>query len=424
MRNIYLVIKREYIEKVTNKTFWIITLLAPFAYLLLIMAPVLLDSYGSDPKRVLIQDTNGGFHKLKDPESGQIFFHYPNDNQINESNYIDQDYQAIIIISKQSDLQDFRIKIISEKSLGRTNVKDVKKIFQKRLEKLRVESLGLEMESYKDISAKLRLKEIISAKDSDANADFMSLLAIIAVAFMLLLMTLYGNMVLRGVQTEKKNRIVEVLLVSMRPFDLMLGKILGISFVGLTQFLAWSILTIMINILAMPIIALSGSDLNSNSSSVVATQDVDMSAKIMQEMMNIEWGEFAIVFFLFFMGGYFLYASIFAAIGAMLNDDSELQSMMFIVMIPIFTAYIIGLSAAQDPNSSLAFWSSMVPFFSPIIMMSIWPYVPLWHIIVSLLILLFSVIFMTHISAKLYRASILMYGQKATIGKFFKLLIN
>jgi ABC-2 type transport system permease protein len=204
----------------------------------------------------------------------------------------------------------------------------------------------------------------------------------------------------------------------------MLGKILGISFVGLTQFLAWSILTIMINILAMPFIALSGSGLNSNSSSVVATQDVDMSAKIMQEMMNIEWGEFAIVFFLFFMGGYFLYASIFAAIGAMLNDDSELQSMMFIVMIPIFTAYIIGLSAAQDPNNSLAFWSSMVPFFSPIIMMSIWPYVPLWHIIVSLLILLFSVIFMTHISAKLYRASILMYGQKATIGKFFKLLIN
>ena len=128
------------------------------------------------------------------------------------------------------------------------------------------------------------------------------------------------------------------------------------------------------------------------------------------------------VFFSFFLAGYFLYSSIYAAIGAMMNDDSEMQSMMMIIMVPIFLGYMISFSAAEDPNSTMAFWSSMVPFFSPFVILSIWPFVPVWQILLSFLVLIFGVILMVKLSAKLYRMSILLYGQKVTLGRFFQIL--
>ena len=424
MKNIWFVIQREYLEKVRNRTFWILTLLGPLAYVLLILLPILLTSFGGTERIVSIKDLNGGFERLKDPDSGNLYFVYQ-ESEINEDNYGDFNSDALIIIPNQNTLNDFRIELHSKESLGRSNVVSIKKILQKRLEKLRLASIDLDRGLYEGVREKLQLKELISSKKSEASAEFMTMFSLFGVVFMMLLMTLYGSMVLKGVQEEKKNRIIEVLLVSMKPFDLMMGKILGISLVGFTQFIVWVLGIFIINLFLMPVIGLSAIEpMSTSNMGQTSPEQLQISVKLMKELMEIEWGTFLMVFFSFFLAGYFLYSSIYAAIGAMMNDDSEMQSMMMIIMVPIFLGYMISFSAAEDPNSTMAFWSSMVPFFSPFVILSIWPFVPVWQILLSFLVLIFGVILMVKLSAKLYRMSILLYGQKVTLGRFFQILFS
>ena len=177
--------------------------------------------------------------------------------------------------------------------MGRSNVVSIKKILQKRLEKLRLASIDLDRGLYEDVREKLQLKELISSKKSEASAEFMTMFSLLGVVFMMLLMTLYGSMVLKGVQEEKKNRIVEVLLVSMKPFDLMMGKILGISLVGFTQFIVWVLGIFIINLFLMPVIGLSAIEpMSTSNMGQTSPEQLQISIKLMKELMEIEWGTF------------------------------------------------------------------------------------------------------------------------------------
>jgi len=233
---------------------------------------------------------------------------------------------------------------------------------------------------------------------------------------------LYGTGVMRGVMEEKTNRIAEVIFSSVKPFQLMMGKILGIAFVGLTQFSIWFILMIGLNLVA--------AFFTMDSHSLAAAGDLQQQlqnnpseyAKIMSIVKEQNWLLIGICFILYFLSGYFLYAALFAAVGSLVNEDpQEAQQMSIPVTMPIIFAFIIMGASLKDPNSSLSIFGSLFPLTSPIVMMARIPYgVPYWQIILSMLLLLGGFIGTTWISAKIYRTGILMYGKKPSWKEVFK----
>jgi ABC-2 type transport system permease protein len=237
---------------------------------------------------------------------------------------------------------------------------------------------------------------------------------------------LYGAMVMQGVMEEKTNRIVEVMVSSVKPFDLMMGKIIGIGLVGLTQMFIWGILIAAI---------LSGSMMFFGSASstmdIVATgsnmpqmpMDNEVAVIIQQVLNTINFSEIGACFVLYFIGGYLLYASLFAAIGSALDQPEDSQQFMVpITMLMVFSLYA-GIYSMENPDGPLAMWCSMIPFTSPIVMMVRLPFdIPLWQLIISLLLLFATAIFIVWISARIYRVGILMYGKKPSIKEMIKWL--
>ncbi|HIF14155.1 MAG TPA: ABC transporter permease [Bacteroidetes bacterium] len=410
--------------RVRNRTFWLITILAPIAYLLLMLSPILLNNLQSSEKLVAIIDKEGFLGNLKDPKNEKIYFEYP---QINEEelveNYNSLGYKALVYIPKQGSYKDFKLKIYSLKPLGLGTKSAIKQIIQKRVEKQRIKDFGLSVEDFRSVTGEIDLVEVVSEKEAKTNTEIYSLVSTIGAAFIILLMTLYGTMVMRGVMEEKKNRIVEVLLSSIKPFELMFGKIIGIGLVGISQFAFWTGLIITMNLLIFPFIGLAGNDIIAPSADM-SSEEIAKVSKLIKGIYEIEWGQYAVILFLYFMGGYFLYASLYAGVGAMLNDENEMQTMGFLLSMPIIIALLLISYAVKEPQSTLVFWTSLFPFFSPVLMIAIWPFVPLWHIVLSFVLLIMGVLLMSYFGAKIYRLSILLYGQKPTVQRLVKLLFN
>ncbi|HRN72803.1 MAG TPA: ABC transporter permease, partial [Ginsengibacter sp.] len=250
---------------------------------------------------------------------------------------------------------------------------------------------------------------------------------------MLIYMTLliYGTSVMRGVMEEKTNRIAEVIISSVRPFQLMLGKIIGIAAVGLTQLLIWIVfifLLFSIGGLFLPAETLqSGSGL---STAMAGNQDATAAMEILSAknlLLSANWGLIIPTFIFYFMGGYLLYAALFAAIGSVVNDDAQdAQALVLPVTLPIIFSFVIMAAAINNPQSSLAVWGSIIPLSSPIVMMARIPTgsVPFWELGLSIVLLIAGFIFTTYIAAKIYRTGILLYGKKVTLKEISKWLMR
>ena len=233
----------------------------------------------------------------------------------------------------------------------------------------------------------------------------------------------YGGMVMRSVMEEKTNRIVEVLVSSVKPFELMLGKILGVGAVGLTQFAIWAV-TFPLIYLGMGLLFADKLQGMQESMDAGTTADAEAQAEtIIMALNSLESFNFTYIIgmlLIFFLLGYFLYASLFAAVGAAMGDDSgEGQSLNLIVSLPIIIGFYLGISVINNPGSNMAVWSSLIPLFSPIIMpVRIIFDPPSWQVILSVVILLVSCIFFIWLSGRIYRVGILMYGKKTTLKEF------
>jgi ABC-2 type transport system permease protein len=247
---------------------------------------------------------------------------------------------------------------------------------------------------------------------------------------------LYGAMVMRGVMEEKTNRIAEVMVSSVRPTQLMMGKIIGIGAVGVTQFLLWIILIMLLTkglgfIIPHDMLQ-QANDANQQMNQGMpggggAASGVMMAmAKTQQSLSTVNWLLITGCFLFYFVFGYLFYAALFAAVGSAVNEDpQDAQSLMFPITMPIILAIIIMINAINQPESSLATWSSMIPFFSPIVMMARIPFgvpgtVPYWQLGLSMVLLVLGFLFTTWVSAKIYRTAILMYGKKVTPKEFWK----
>jgi ABC-2 type transport system permease protein len=241
---------------------------------------------------------------------------------------------------------------------------------------------------------------------------------------MYMVVLIYGMMVMRSVMEEKTSRIVEVMISTVKPFQLMLGKIIGVGAVGMTQFLIWAILIPVISIVVNLIFGFNADNMsNLPQQSEVNPDDLQaMVGLVISELDSQNWWLIVPVFILYFLGGYFLYSSMYAAIGSAIGDDmGEGQSLTLPVVIPVIMAFYIMFVSVQAPHSSLAVWSSMFPLFSPIVMPARLAFdPPVWQLVLSLVLLFASVIFCVWLAGRIYRVGILMYGKKGSFKEIMK----
>ena len=431
MRNLWLVFRREYLIRVRKKSFILVTLLMPILFAGLAFASGWITAMGSQTeKRILVKDDSGIFENTE-VDHNNLMFSFSSEpiDDLREA-YINDGYQILIEIPPFDNLQErtHEIKYFSVEKpsiMLISRIEDVigdafreYKISQSHVDRALLESFRTNIEMDKGGSGP---DESVEAKGSGKLAAVIgTVLGAIMGILMYMVLLIYGQMVMRSVMEEKISRIVEVMISSVKPFHLMLGKILGVAGVGLTQLAIWIIfipLTLSVVQLFFPgvdpsAIQQAGGDIQRIQEEASGLQ----LQQVLNEFFSLNWLLIIPSFVLFFLGGYLIYSSLFAAIGSAVNEDlGEAQQLMLPVMIPVILAFLIMMSSIENPNGPLSVFGSIFPLFSPIIMPARLPFdPPLWQLLLSVVLLIGTTILIIWISARIYRVGILMYGKKIT----------
>lgn len=420
MSKIGLIISREFTQRVRKRSFLVVTLLMPLAMVALVVVPMLLARYGgSDERReVVVLDASGVVAPaLAGVERDKVLFLSPEDSTVRDHLAAAEALPEIYgflevdasIVDNPSAIRLYT-RSASTAGLEATVRRAVSEVLRnERIARTGVTGLDSLLRAV-EVTAAIQTFELETRADGNLSTVEKSSSVAMGLAYgagllIYMFVLVYGTMVMQGVVEEKTSRIVEVLVSSVRPFELMMGKILGIALVALVQFGVWIVVIGGLAAAAPSLGAATGL------SGVIAGALGDTGL----------WVRVAGSFVLFFVGGYLLYASMFAAIGSAVDNASDTQQLQMPVTMPLIVAIVLMMSVMQDPNSSLAFWGSMIPLTSPIIMMARVAYgVPLWEFLLSLGLLYGSFVGMTWVAAKIYRTGILMYGKKVTFGEMIR----
>jgi ABC-2 type transport system permease protein len=423
MNKTWLVLQREYFSRVRKKSFLWTTILVPLViigFYAIIIAISVSDS--SDVVKVAVVDESNLFGStvVKSKNDGTAYEIVKNETEQSfKSKYKPAGYDFLLYVPPNSNDNPSGIKLHSESAVSLGTKNKIERTVSQAIESKRLQAANIDPEKFKAISADVSLQNIIdSGKGEKKSVAGVAYAISFACGFLIyMILMIYGTMVMRGVMEEKTNRIAEVIVSSVKPFQLMMGKILGIGAVGITQFVIWIVLLGGLQFL-LPLIfpgmaqdmaaqATSGAA-QSGSSSMLATISEGFSS------INIPLNIFSFLFY--FVGGYLLYASLFAAIGSVVSEDqSEAQQLVFPVMMPIILAFVIMTKAIAEPNSGLAVFGSLFPLTSPIVMMARINYdVPAWELILSMVLLVAGFLLFTWLTAKIYRTGILLYGKRVT----------
>ena len=430
MNKISLIIKREYITRVRNKTFLLSTFLLPIVMMLFIFGSAFFAMSSKDKlKKIAVVNDPGYFRQNLQSDSARLNFNF--NTAIDSSNFESKGYDAVLDLNNDSLGKKFTIHSI--KQLGIDTKDAVEDRLDKAYEKYQLQKKGIRKEILDSIN-KLAVGKFsidnrlttVNGKSTEVNAAINYGVGFGSGILIYITMFIFGAMVMRGVMEEKTNRIAEVMVSSVKPFELMMGKILGIAAVGLTQLILWVVLIMVLTsaagaFLPHELVQQAG-EVNK---SVPVGGNVAMASKFMElqkDMSNVNWALVLGCFLFYFLGGYLFYASLFAAIGSVINEDpQEAQSLMLPITMPIIFAFIIMSSNLNTPDSPVMVWASMIPFTSPIVMMSRIPSgVPPLQLIASMVLLIGGFVFTTWLAGKIYRTGILMYGKKASWKEMFK----
>ena len=426
MNKTLLIIQREYITRVRKKSFIIFTLLGPVFFLLISLLPILISNANKSDQHILVKDNSGLIPAL--PDTAGLYFTYkyqsiPVNTLKTDYSTIGEGYDAFLYIPAMQPDAPYGIEIYSNEQVSLTTKLYIESIIADKLETINLQQHDLD----KNILLKLRPKVDIDDKvtsgesQKEGNAAIASAFGFGMGFIIYIVLLIYGTMVMRGVMEEKSSRIIEVIISSVKPFQLMMGKIVGIGLVGLTQFVAWGFLITILNIIIGVLFAGQLSDLQQTSAS---GGEVEMNAitEAMQSMQNIPIGYYLSMFIIYFLGGYFIYASLFAAIGSLAGDEEgDVQTFAFPVTMLILVSIFIMMAVVQQPHTPLAFWASIIPLSSPIVMPALIPFgVPTWQIVLSIVLLFGGFIFTTFLAGRIYRTAILMYGKKIKVKEVFK----
>lgn len=429
MNKVLIIIWREYLSRVRKKAFIITTLLAPLGFFALITSSLLLTGYSSSNKHIAIVDDSGIFADavFADAPDGSVVFHKEKNYKEAEAELKkakNQKFDAVIEIPANYSLdypKKVNINCLSEKSMGINARTFVNKTFSEKIRQLRALKLNIDRDQLDNLAQDIDLsyKGIADDTKKDTNALAGVFLAYAIGMAIYILLIVYGTMIMRGVMEEKSNRIMEVLVSSVKPVQLMLGKIIGIGAVGVTQFILWIVLMFISFTFILPLIGISTAHLQTMQQTPMHMNNGDFDPDKMQQYVtafqDFNFGPVVLIFILFFLGGFLLYGSLFAAIGAAGGDETDSQSLTFPVMMPIVISFLILINVLGQPEGNLALWASLIPFSSPIIMPALMPFhPPLWQILLSVFMLYGGFILCAMLAAKIYRTGILMYGKKTT----------
>ncbi|NCA80414.1 MAG: ABC transporter permease [Sphingobacteriia bacterium] len=441
MNKILLIISREYLTRVKKKSFIIMTILGPLLMAAIMIVPIFIAKMSDERSKIIVLDENGLF--LEKLESNpDINFSYT-DEYIEDlkNNYEKRGYDGILYIPKNS--VPNRAYIFSQKQLGLGVKSHVQNTMKYTLDNYFMQQMyNINRDSIKAIeqNTRIMLEQRKIGKDGEeekSSTELSTVLGILAGIIIYFFIFMFGSQVMRGVIEEKTSRIVEVIVSSVKPFELMMGKIIGIAFVGLTQFLLWVILTFSIITMfktTMPEYfetpasqtAIQQNPALANLEQMNGEMDADKSpevTKIIDTLKTIDFTTMILMFLFYFMAGYLFYASFFAAIGSAVDNEADTQQFILPITIPLIFAIIMAQFITNSPNGAIAFWLSIIPFTSPIIMMVRIPFgVPIEEIILSMALLVAAFIFSTWFAAKIYRTGILMYGKKPSYQELLKWL--
>jgi len=427
MNKLWLIIKREYLTRVKKKSFILATILTPLAFGLFFIIVGFIFSYESgEEKRIAISDPSDVLGISKIANNEKVTFSVPEKSLEELKEDLKKDtYDGLIVIPE---ITNFSKPIIDVNYFYHKDELDIEsrtpiiKALQTRFRKYKIKGLNLDE---KKAEVKLQERSILNEEKDTSHRAMVGAFIGGAMGFiMYMTVFIYGMMVMRSVMEEKVNRIVEVMISSVKPFQLMMGKIIGVGAVGLTQVAIWGIL---IPIIAISVQLIFGFDSN-NMNTEMAGAEMDpedtqqMISQFMAELGAMNWWMIVPLFIFFFLGGYFLYSSLFAAVGSAMGDDlGEGQALTIPITIPVIIAFYIMIVVIKSPNSNLAVWSSIFPLFSPIIMPARLAFdPPMWQVLLSIVVLIGTAIGAVWLSARIYRVGILMYGKKVTFKELAK----
>ncbi|MDR0712657.1 MAG: ABC transporter permease [Bacteroidales bacterium] len=440
MNKILIILRREYLSRVRKKSFIVMTLLGPALFAGFLLIPAWFATMDdSEVKQIAVIDSSQLFLK-KIPDTEHFKFTYamnvkPEDFK---KNLAQTEYFGILYIPPYIAYTPSGTEFFSYRQPPAGLIVHISNAIEKTIEKEKLKAHQIENldEILRSVSTRIdirtfKLSEEGTEKESHGIVN--TVVAYVSAFLIYLFVFMFGAQVMRGVMEEKTGRVVEIIISSVKPFQLMMGKVTGIAMVGLTQFVIWIALTL--------ILVTTGRMFFMNSLTEKALQQGEVYAQVAsqtgnelsgQELMNRSGDLFSMLdsvnfpvligcFLLFFIGGYLLYGSLFAAIGSAVDNDTDSQQFMMPVSLPLIVAFMVMLNVMQNPDSTVAFWFSIIPFTSPVVMMARIPFgVPYWEIILSVGLLIVTFIGVIRLSAKIYRTAILIYGKKPTWKELWK----
>lgn len=429
MSKIGLVIQREYTAKVRNKTFILLTFLTPLVIIAMIAIPLWLSTFkNSEVQKIGIVDHTSLYKDVLKDTKQYDFIVLDNSNVNLKNTDSDSDsanrFDSYLIIDQPITKENNKITFVSDKQINTDLRKYVESnlesyIYDKKLNESGVENIQ-EIITDSKISVEVNtIKKTAEGEEMQTSGEFASAIGMVITMVIYMFIFFYGAQVMNSVVEEKSNRIVEILISSVSPMDLMMGKILAVALVGLTQMMIW---IVMIGG-AMAYFSLSATMFGSADATAVANPDgsAEMINEIMGIMQSFDWGLIISMFILYFIGGYLIYSSLFAAVGAAVDNQADTQQFMLPITLPIVFGLYAAIYSVENPDGPLAFWCSLIPLTSPIVMMVRLPYdVPAWQIILSLVILYASFVGVVYIASRIYRVGILMYGKKTNYKDLLK----
>ena len=446
MNKIFLVIKREYLSRVKKKSFIIMTLLAPVFLAGIIIVPAwLMSRETTDVKKIAVVGEGSRLFNGKISSTKSLKFDFLTDANPEElkNNFSEQGYYGVLMISPKVTYIPTAVQLYSQKQPTMEITSYISNSLEKEIEREKLEAYNIEDldKILKEVKSDVKVQTILISdlgEEKKTSTGLSMGIAYISGLMIYMLTFIFGAQVMRGVIEEKTSRIVEILISSVKPFQLMMGKILGIALVGLTQFILWVVLTLAIVGIAQAMLLpdmKAGSAQNQVVENIMsgvnesageqgqAVPQLNELQSLLESIKSMNWVLIIGSFIIYFLGGYLLYASLFAAVGSAVDNETDTQQFMMPITIPLLFGLFVSMSAFQNPDSSIVYWCSFIPFTSPMVMMARIPFgVPGWELALSMAILLLSFIGTAWLAAKIYRTGILMYGKKPTYKEMFRWL--
>ena len=434
MNHLPLIIKREYINKVRNKSFIIMTFLSPLIMVGIFTLVAYLSQINNDSVRIIsVLDESGLFlNQFEDTE--HLKYNVLKDVNLTEAKTLSEaaENYGLLFIPKVENVEELSksITFYSEDSPSLPIMSSIENTIEDKANALKLGEAGIDAKRIKELRINITARQETFQGQETSKLGSILKLGFGGVAGYLLFMfiIIYGNMIMRSVIEEKTSRIIEVIISSVKPIKLLLGKIIGTSLAGITQFVAWVVLLGIFSVVISSIFGIDPATVQSpqqeilNQSVEGGTQEIIRNVII--EINNMPIANLIVMFLLFFIGGYLLYASLYAAIGAAVDSETDTQQFMLPILMPLILAIYVGFfTVIENPHGTVSQVFSYIPFTSPVVMLMRIPFgVPLWQQGISLLLLIGTFILAVWFAAKIYRVGILMYGKKASYKEIFKWL--